>query len=94
MPLHKLIDPFPWVRYSKKLIQKIDSPRNGGIFREKEAEERGMKLAIGSEGHIEDGNAVTLYWLVDKEDGVIVDAKFQLFGQSALIGQRRSLAIF
>ncbi len=86
MSLTRLIEPFPWARYSKKLNQKIESPRNAGIFLEAEAEARGMKLAVGSEGHIEEGNAVTLYWLVDKEDGVIVDAKFQLFGQSALIG--------
>lgn len=86
MPLAGLIEPFPWVRYSRKLNQKIENPRNAGVFYEEQAEARGMKLAIGSEGHVEDGNAITMFWLVDKEDGIIVDAKFRLFGQSALIG--------
>lgn len=86
MSLKKLLEPFPWNRYSKKLHQKIENPHNGGIFYAPQAEARGMKLAVGSEGHVEDGNAVTFYWLVDLDDGVIVDAKFQVFGQSALIG--------
>jgi NifU-like protein len=45
-----------------------------------------MRLAEGSEGEVEDGNVVKLFWLVDPEDGVIVDSRFQVFGQSALIG--------
>lgn len=86
MGLDALITPFPWMRYSKKLMAKIENPRNAGIFGEKESEERGMRLAIGKEGSQEDGNAVQLSWLVDKDDGIIVDAKFLVFGQSALIG--------
>lgn len=77
---------FPWVRYSKKLALKIEQPNSVGIFTEKETAARGMRLAIGEEGTIEDGNFVKLYWIVDPDDGVIVDARFQVFGQSALIG--------
>lgn len=77
---------FPWARYSKKLIQKIENPRHGGYFTEEEAKERGMRLATGRQGDPEDGNSVSLYLLVDESDGVIADAKFQVFGQSALIG--------
>lgn len=80
------INPFLWSRYSKKLIQKIDHPRCAGVFLKEDAESRGMRLAEGAEGSIEDGNKVALYWLVDEDDGVIVDAKFQAFGQSVLIG--------
>ena len=29
---------------------------------------------------------MSLYWLVDPDDGIIVDARFQAYGQSALIG--------
>lgn len=86
MSLEALSTPFPWNRYSKKLASKIDQPRNAGVFTEQQSEARGMRLAIGEEGRVEDGNCVRLYWLVDKEDGIIVDAKFQVFGQSALIG--------
>lgn len=86
MGLEALTTPFPWSRYSKKLIAKIEKPHNVGHFDPKESEERGMRLVIGSDGEIEEGNVVTFFWLVDKEDGTIVDAKFQVLGQSALIG--------
>ena len=84
--LPTLVEPFPWAKYSRKLIKKIMNPRAMGIFTPEDAEARGMKLAVGREGEIDEGNSVSLYWLVDPEDGVIVDAKFQAFGQSALIG--------
>ncbi|MEZ5315160.1 MAG: iron-sulfur cluster assembly scaffold protein [Chlamydiales bacterium] len=74
-----------WNRYSKKMISKIESPRNGGSFKEEDANERGMRLVIGSEGSLEEGSALAFYWFVDPMDGVIVDAKFQVFGPSALI---------
>jgi len=77
---------FPWARYSKKLIQKIETPRHGGFFSEEEAKERGMRLAFGKQGGAEDGSLIALYLLVDESDGVIADAKFQAFGHSALIG--------
>ena len=86
MSLQALIQSFPWNRYSKKLAEKILKFRNAGLFTSEDADERGMRLAVGFDGSIEDGNAVRLYWLVDPDDGIIVDAKFQVFGQSALIG--------
>lgn len=86
MSLHALTQSFPWSRYSKKLNAKIDRPRCSGFFTLAQSEERGMRLAIGQEGTIEEGNFVKLYWLVDPDDGIIVDARFQLYGQSALIG--------
>lgn len=77
---------FPWARYSKKLAQKIENPRHGGFFTEEEAKQRSMRLAVGKQGNISDGNSVSLYLFIDESDGVIADAKFQVFGQSALIG--------
>jgi NifU-like protein len=76
----------PWFYYSKKLIHKIEKPRHGGFFSQEEAQERGMRLVIGKQGNLKNGNVVGLYLLVDESDGVIADAKFQVFGQSALIG--------
>jgi NifU-like protein len=81
-----LTQSFPWSRYSKKLSNKIDRPRCAGHFTKDQSEERGMRLAMGKEGSVEDGNLVCLYWLVDPDDGMIVDARFQMYGQSALIG--------
>lgn len=86
MSLSTLTLPFPWYRYSKKLIAKIDNPRCVGAFNLEESEARDVRLAEGSEGSIAEGNFIHLYWLVDKDDGVIIDARFKMFGQSALIG--------
>jgi NifU-like protein len=86
MGIDALTSPFPWARYSRKLAAKIEKPRNKGYFSEDESENRGMRLITATVGTVEDGNSVRLYWLVDKEDGTICDAKFQVFGQSALIG--------
>lgn len=84
--LEQLTTPFPWSKYSRKLATKILRARSAGYYTEKDAEERRMRLAKGTAGQASEGNEVHLYWLVDPEDGVIVDAKFQLYGQSALIG--------
>ena len=85
MSYDDLLETFPWTRYSKKMAAKIDRPRNAGHFTEEDAQKRGMRCVQGRDGFVVDGNAVALYWLIDPSDGVIVDAKFQAFGQSALI---------
>lgn len=77
---------FTWARYSQKLIKRILRPHCVGCFLPNDAGERKMHVALGFDGSIPDGNAIYLYWLVDLEDGVIADAKFQAFGQSALLG--------
>lgn len=84
--LNGLITTFPWTRYSKKLMNKIENPRNVGCFLIEEAQARDVRLVQGEDGSIADGNAVRFYWLVDKDDGIIIAARFQVFGQSALIG--------
>lgn len=86
MSLSKLINSFPWTRYSKKLATKIEKTRAAGFFTKKESEARDMRLVESTEGSVEDGNMVRFFWLVDRDDGIIVDAKYQVFGQSALIG--------
>ncbi len=82
MGIERLTTSFPWSRYSKKLAARIENPRNTGMLTNRE----GLRLVEGTEGQIADGNAISFFWLVDKDDGVIVDAKYQVFGQSALIG--------
>ena len=85
MGLATLLTPFPWYRYSKKLLAKMDKWRCAGFFTSEESLARDMQLIIGESGKLEDGHLVKLYWLVDKDDGIIVDAKFQAFGLSALL---------
>ncbi len=86
MSQSRILSTFFWSRYSKKLNNKIEKPHCVGLFTKEEAEARQMRLAEGREGSIKDGNAVALYLLVDPDDGIIVDARFQVYGQSALIG--------
>lgn len=86
MSLRDLITPFPWANYSRKLRDKITRPKNSGFFTPDNAKERGVRYVEAESGSIEDGNALCFYWLVDPDDGIVVDAKFQVFGQSALIG--------
>lgn len=85
MGIEELTTTSIWSRYSKKMSEKILRTRSAGFFEEKEAEARGMKLSIGKGGLEVNGNALRLFWLVDASDGIIVDAKFQAFGHSALI---------
>lgn len=86
MSFKTLTHSFIWSRYSKKLTSKIEKPKSIGYFTKDQSDERGMRLAIGKDGSIEEGNILWLYWLVDIDDGIIVDTKFQAYGQSALIG--------
>lgn len=86
MTHRKFLSSFAWVNYSRKFISKIERPRYVGFFSKEEAEERQMRLAVGREGDALEGALIEFYWLVDESDGVIADAKFQVFGPSALIG--------
>ncbi len=81
-----LLKPFPWHHYSYKLQNRIENPLYVGSFSEEEAESKELRCVIGKERALETGWKVALYWLVDKNDGVIADAKFHAFGPSSLIG--------
>lgn len=71
-----------WQKYSAKLKTKILNPVSFGTLKEKSD----MRLAIGEAGSFAQGNSVRIYLLVDSEDGIIADAKYQAFGETALIG--------
>lgn len=86
MSFEEVTELFPWYRYSRKLQDKIANPRNAGFFTKEEAEARGVRLVEAQEGALSEDNVVRFYWLVDKEDGTIIDVKYQVYGQSALIG--------
>jgi NifU-like protein len=83
--LKVLTERFPWTKYSDALRRKLKNLRSIGSFSGADTVARGMRGAEGSMGDREEGNLLTLYLLVDPEDGVIADAKFQAFGQSALL---------
>ena len=86
MSIKDLIRPFTWASYSRKLVLRIDTPYCIGTFSKEEAEVKNLHLAKGTAGSLDDGNYCELFLLVDREDGGIVDARFQAYGHSALIG--------
>ena len=90
MSYDDLITQSVWDRFSKKMAEKILAPRNVGTFTSEDAQARGMRCIEGRAGFATEGNALAFYWLIDPTDGVIVDAKFQAFGQAALIAAAES----
>jgi NifU-like protein len=86
MSLRDLLKQTPWSQLSKKLSKAIQRPYHVGYFEPQMAEERKVRYVSGREGFLADGSAVAFYWFVDEEDGILVDAKFQVFGDSILIG--------
>lgn len=85
MSYEDLLEKPLWSRFSKKMIEKIIAPRSFGYFTQAEAQARGMRCVSAEAGLTSEGNSLAFYWLVDESDGVIVDAKFQVFGQAPLI---------
>ncbi|MCF7852573.1 MAG: NifU family protein [Simkaniaceae bacterium] len=86
--------PFTWSRYSKALKASILYPHNAGTITPEDAQMSEMRLLSGSAGRLKDGNFAKIYLLIDEEDGLIADAKFQAFGDSALIGSLQILCNF
>lgn len=68
-----------WDAYSKKVQIRMDNPTHLGVITEEQAKKIDGKLIIADYGAEACGDAVRLYWLIDKND-IIVDAKFKSFG--------------
>jgi len=77
-------------RFGKKLLFRIENPRSGGFFSQEEARAHEMRLAVATLGKYEEGRVVRLSLLVDERDGIIADAKFQVYGPPELIGAAES----
>ncbi|NGX50963.1 MAG: hypothetical protein K1060chlam2_00816 [Chlamydiae bacterium] len=72
--------PPPWNSYSNLLIERILKPRNLGVFKENTGTLQEMRVVTGS------ADSILFSLVVDTTDGIIADAKFQAFGETALIG--------
>lgn len=68
-----------WEAYSKKVQERMDNPTHLGVITQAQADEKDAKLIVADYGAESCGDAVRLYWLVDKDDRII-DAKFKSFG--------------
>ena len=76
--------------FSKKLISRIDRPLSSGFFLDEEGLSKGMRVVCGEAGSVDEVCKIALYFLVDEDDGIIADAKFQVYGPPALIGAAES----
>lgn len=85
MNISKIFPPNTWQGLSKKVGERILHLRYAGIFTEKIADLKKMRLVTVKEVDTLEGSIIKLYWLVDPIDGIIADAKFQALGPIALI---------
>ncbi len=86
MSKNVLIMPFSWQGYSQKLRERILECCHMGVIASQAVLPPEMRLVIGQEGNLPQKTIAKFYLLVDESDGVIADARFQVFGPSVLIG--------
>ena len=60
-------------KYTKKVIARFENPHHVGFFATEQEASRQVRCVIGN---AERDYRVALYWIVDENDGVIVDARF------------------
>lgn len=75
-----------WQQFSPILTRHVTRPLHIGRFTSSEAKKKSLRLAEGCQGHYAMGHYIYLYWLIDLEQGFVIDAKFQTFGSPILTG--------
>jgi len=70
--------------YSNKLLERIDCPKNLGIITKEKAKEFNLKL-VSADYESNSTDSIRLYWAVDKQSNIIMDAKFQSFASGVII---------
>jgi NifU-like protein len=81
-----------WQNYSGKVAERMDNPRYLGEITEEEAASMNAELVVAEHGAESCGDAVRLYWAVDKDDGKILKASFKSFGCGTAIASSDMMA--
>ena len=81
-----------WQNYSSKVADRMDHPRYLGVITEEEAAELNAELIVADHGAESCGDAVRLYWAVEKGSGRIVRASFKSFGCGTAIASSDMMA--
>ena len=81
-----------WEQYSKKVVERMNSPKFLGEFSEKDAKKKNAKLVVADFGSEACGDAVRLYWLVKPESDKIINARFKSFGCGTAIASSDMMA--
>jgi len=79
-----LIKKIGWERYSRKSLRRLNNLHCCGYFSSEDTSE-GLVLVTGFYGSLEEECFVKLFWLLDSSDSSIIDAKFQAYGDTALL---------
>ncbi|OHD56357.1 MAG: iron-sulfur cluster assembly scaffold protein NifU [Spirochaetes bacterium GWF1_51_8] len=81
-----------WEQYSDKVSARMDDPKYRGEITEAQAEAMGAKLIVADWGAEACGDAVRLYWAVEKGTNKILDARFKSFGCGTAIASSDVMA--
>lgn len=80
MAKNDLISGSIWDEYSNIVTQRMNNPRYMGEITEEQAAQLNADLIVADFGAESCGDAVRLYWAVEKGTERIVDARFKSFG--------------
>ena len=69
-----------WDEYSDIVTDRMNNPRHQGEIKEEEAEALNADLIVADFGAESCGDAVRLYWAVERGTEIIVASKFKSFG--------------
>ncbi|QOP40726.1 iron-sulfur cluster assembly scaffold protein [Sulfurimonas marina] len=69
-----------WDEYSNIVVDRMNNPKHQGHITEEEAEAMNATLIVADFGAESCGDAVRLYWAVEKDTDKIVGSKFKSFG--------------
>jgi NifU-like protein len=69
-----------WDEYSNVVVDRMNNPQHQGHITEEEAEAMNAKLIVADFGAESCGDAVRLYWAVEKGTDKIIGSKFKSFG--------------
>ena len=81
-----------WDNYSQKVADRMNNPRNLGEITEAEADSLNARLIVADWGAESCGDAVRLYWAVEKGSDKIVKATFKSFGCGTAIASSDMMA--
>ncbi len=81
-----------WEQYSRKVQERMNSPKAMGEFSQEDADKAKARLVVADFGAESCGDAVRLFWLVNEENDQILDSKFKSFGCGTAIASSDAMA--
>jgi NifU-like protein len=92
MAKNDLIGGSLWEQYSSKVSDRMNNPTHLGEITAEQAESLGATLVVADWGAEACGDAVRLYWAVERGTDRILEAKFKTFGCGTAIASSDMMA--